>query len=131
MVAKLKSKKPSIRPRRSSQTMKIAISFLATMFGMDGANVYLGIIGAVTDDEQENVPVIFDGTSGKYVNLSTGELSTLDDMSFAFTSEVWYVPRFDAFIFIVSGKTVASVKRLELIKIFGKEVIINLKVKLR
>ena len=128
MVAQRKEK-PPVRPRRKVQCVKIAVNVLAAMYEMD--NPLFGIIGAVAEDEHENVPAIFDGNSGKYVNLLTGEMSTLDAKHFAFTAEVWYMPRCDAFSFIISGKCMAKVNRLELVKVFGKDVIVDLKVKLR
>lgn len=128
-MAQLTGKKPPIKKRRGFQSEKIAVNVLAAMYEMDDA--YLCIIGAVADDAHENVPAIFDGKSGRYVDLLTGEMSTLNDKSFAFTADVWYVPCRDAFSFCVSDKILATVKRPDLIKVFGKEVVVNLKVKLR
>lgn len=129
MVAKITGGKPPVKPRRKFQSVKIAVNVMAAMFKMDDA--CLCVIGTVADDAHENVPAIIDGKSGRYVDLLTGETSTLNDKSFAFTAEVWYVPCRDAFSFCVSDKILATVKRPNLIKVFGKEVVVNLKVKLR
>lgn len=129
MVAKITGKKPPVKPRRKFQSVKIAVNVMAAMFEMDDA--CLCIIGTVADDEHENVPAIIDGKSGKYVNLLTGQTSTLDATTFAFTADVWYVPSGDAFSFYISDKSIATVKRLDLEKIFGKEVVAASKIKLR
>lgn len=118
-----------IRTRQKIQSMNIAVNVLATMFEM--GDPHLGIISAVAEDEHENVPAIFDGNSGLYVNLLTGETSTLDARSFAITTETWYVPHIDTFILVMSDKRLAEIKRLDLIKLFGKDAITDLKIKLR
>jgi hypothetical protein len=129
MGAKITGKKPPVKPRRKFQSVKIAVNVMAAMFEMDDA--CLCVIGTVADDGHENVPAIIDEKSGKYVNLLTGQTSTLDATTFAFSADVWFVPCRDAFSFYVSDKSIATVKRLDLEKIFGKEVVVNLKVKLR
>ena len=115
---------PIQKRSKSRKAVKISLNFLATLFHLEKNQPFLGVVETIDEGTTEHVPALLNKDWNSYVNLLTGDVLSLSPRTIVYKADVWYIPHRTTFSFMVLDKCLASINKSELIKTFGKDVIV-------